>query len=649
MGIKRYPGALPFNSKQENIFYGRDKDIKRLLTLIQVEKQVLLYSKSGLGKTSLLEAGVIPKLPKNYIPVSIRFYAYSEKDQERELQFSPIVNVINTLKSVIAGFDSTSETVLDKLIENGKEAELFEKGKEQKSLWYHFKRLQLQNNASENEEQERKIYLLVFDQFEELFSYPPEQVTEFKNQFHELTRLTVPDNFEELISFSWRKSRELLDKQTISKLHQKINVKTVFAIRSDKLSLLNRLTDKIKDIHKIFKVIFPLDSVQAGEAVTKPAEDEGSDFETPSFEYHKEALKKIVDELTNFGKQALETTQLQIVCQRIEEDVAKKYADNPGSEKIIVKVNDLPDFNNIFDEFYQNSIKKLPKDQRDKAERFVEGELIRNQQRISLDEEVCKDYVDENTLKILVNTHLLRAERNSFGRISYELSHDTLIDPISKSQEKYEAEQAALEAKKKRIEKQKVKDEKQKKKAKVQKTILVIVSICLLISLGFGYYGYYQAKKAKKALEDLKTQQYDAAFKEGKSFMELPDYKNASDWFRSALIIKYDSINKADSAYKLMKICEHKHGDKPTYDSLKKLADTNIFYKKYHKAMIEYNTAFDMDYDTTEIINNKKDLFIMAIAYFEEDSIDYTEWGNSDKLKQTITRLDSLRGLYKNK
>ncbi len=65
MIARRYPGALPFNSKQQNIFYGRDKDIEKLLTLIQVEKQVLLYSKSGLGKTSLLEAGVIPELPEN--------------------------------------------------------------------------------------------------------------------------------------------------------------------------------------------------------------------------------------------------------------------------------------------------------------------------------------------------------------------------------------------------------------------------------------------------------------------------------------------------------------------------------------------------------------------------------------------------------
>lgn len=47
MRLRRYPGATPFSKQQSRIFYGRDKDIDKLLTLIQVEKKVLLYSKSG--------------------------------------------------------------------------------------------------------------------------------------------------------------------------------------------------------------------------------------------------------------------------------------------------------------------------------------------------------------------------------------------------------------------------------------------------------------------------------------------------------------------------------------------------------------------------------------------------------------------------
>ncbi|RLD74895.1 MAG: hypothetical protein DRJ10_16260, partial [Bacteroidetes bacterium] len=105
MIARRYPGALPFNSKQQNIFYGRDKDIEKLLTLIQVEKQVLLYSKSGLGKTSLLEAGVIPRLPENYIALSVRFYAFTKDG------LTPVERIIEALRKNVSGFDNSAKNV----------------------------------------------------------------------------------------------------------------------------------------------------------------------------------------------------------------------------------------------------------------------------------------------------------------------------------------------------------------------------------------------------------------------------------------------------------------------------------------------------------------------------------------------------------
>jgi len=76
--FKRYPGIYSFSQEQKDIFFGRDNDIEKLLILIEVENQVLLYSKSGIGKTSLLNAGVIPKLPKNYEVINVRFYAYNQ-------------------------------------------------------------------------------------------------------------------------------------------------------------------------------------------------------------------------------------------------------------------------------------------------------------------------------------------------------------------------------------------------------------------------------------------------------------------------------------------------------------------------------------------------------------------------------------------
>ena len=44
---KRYPGSLPFTKLDEWVFFGRDADIATLTTLINIEKVVVLYGKSG--------------------------------------------------------------------------------------------------------------------------------------------------------------------------------------------------------------------------------------------------------------------------------------------------------------------------------------------------------------------------------------------------------------------------------------------------------------------------------------------------------------------------------------------------------------------------------------------------------------------------
>ena len=44
--------------------YGRDREVVELLDLLIAERIVLLYSPSGAGKSSLIQAGLIPELEK---------------------------------------------------------------------------------------------------------------------------------------------------------------------------------------------------------------------------------------------------------------------------------------------------------------------------------------------------------------------------------------------------------------------------------------------------------------------------------------------------------------------------------------------------------------------------------------------------------
>jgi len=57
----RYPGVRPFDTTQSGQFFGRRRDILDLLDRITLEKLVVVFGKSGYGKSSLLNAGILPK------------------------------------------------------------------------------------------------------------------------------------------------------------------------------------------------------------------------------------------------------------------------------------------------------------------------------------------------------------------------------------------------------------------------------------------------------------------------------------------------------------------------------------------------------------------------------------------------------------
>ncbi len=61
---KRYPGSRPFDDTvaDRRIFFGRKEEILALSNRILGARLILLFARSGVGKTSLLSAGVAPQL-----------------------------------------------------------------------------------------------------------------------------------------------------------------------------------------------------------------------------------------------------------------------------------------------------------------------------------------------------------------------------------------------------------------------------------------------------------------------------------------------------------------------------------------------------------------------------------------------------------
>ena len=55
-----YVGPRPFETEDQGRFFGRDREASDLLSLVVAHRAVLLYAQSGAGKTSLVNARVVP-------------------------------------------------------------------------------------------------------------------------------------------------------------------------------------------------------------------------------------------------------------------------------------------------------------------------------------------------------------------------------------------------------------------------------------------------------------------------------------------------------------------------------------------------------------------------------------------------------------
>src|SRR5438552_5608363 len=68
-----WPGLTSFTEETRGLFFGRDKETDELSRLVRREALTVLFGQSGLGKSSLLQAGLFPLLRENdHLPLYLR-------------------------------------------------------------------------------------------------------------------------------------------------------------------------------------------------------------------------------------------------------------------------------------------------------------------------------------------------------------------------------------------------------------------------------------------------------------------------------------------------------------------------------------------------------------------------------------------------
>jgi Cdc6-like AAA superfamily ATPase len=415
----RYQGPSAFTSAVRDTVFGRENDIKSIQNILTFSNQLVIYGKPGVGKSSILNASIIPFLNdrKNYI-IHVNFL----RDE------NPYQQILNLIQNKCK--DDDELFYLDKISEN------------EKSIWYYLKKQQFRNLKQSNE---KLRCIFIFDQFEDLFRYKNDEILEFKKRFSELLNEKLPLKY----ASDFEKIENNLTVEELTWLFTPITVQFLFSINTDRFVLLNALTDYFPGILRFSYEIKPLSVDQAIAAIVNPAISDNKHFDSPPFNYTQEALDKMIDILSNNRMNSIEPSQLQIICRLIEEEVIKKNL-------TIVTIEHIPHQGDIYSTYYEKviqGISDIPGDSDiEKVRIFIEDSLIFANRRIALDKNVCLQYVTESILEYLVQQGLLMAKKAAAERISYELSNDILIDPVLSSRKsRLEREAFALEEKKRKI------------------------------------------------------------------------------------------------------------------------------------------------------------------------------------------------------
>jgi hypothetical protein len=408
---RRYPGAPPFEDTPlaHQLFFGRPAERVVLANRIMANRLVVFYGRSGLGKTSLLKAGVAPLLrDEGFFPIWVRLNVPGQ---------DPIETTFDAVQRSAAQHGMQCVPGLTN------------------SLWHYFKTLQLWRGDT------LLTPVLIFDQFEEVFTLQPaEQRDVLIAALAFLVRGVQPP--PSAVSGAGTRSP---DADSVELSEKPPTVAVVIAIREDFLGSLEELSDRIPQVMDQRFRLRPLNRAAAREAIESPAGVQSVDLATRAFRFEPAATESILDFLSRrsdsegaAGDQQIEPFQLQLVCQWIEEEIVAK-AQAGAQQMLTITAADVggeKNMQNIMQTFYARQLQRLPGPVRRAVRRLCEERLISPQRRrLSLnEEEIMRDErIDAPTLARLVDGRLLRADRRA-GNTYYELSHDTLIGPILATQ-----------------------------------------------------------------------------------------------------------------------------------------------------------------------------------------------------------------------
>lgn len=460
-----WPGLESFRESDVTFFRGRDREAQDLLAYVQRERLTVLYGLSGLGKSSLLQAGLFPSARhEGFFPVYIRLTHDDGASPPRE-------QILNRIAEEAAVHDV--------------DAPAADVGR---TLWEHFHR---EDHAYWTSDNTQLTPLLVFDQFEEAFtlgSSSPERKRRSDDFLQELG-----DLIEGRPPASVRAQLGAGEVDRNAFAFNRHAYKILIGIRQDFLAELETLRARVPSV---MVNRMPLSPLRGDAALLVTAA--GGDRLIPPAEHPsapgvgEEIVRRLAgdsddDRVLPLSELVVDPALLSLFCRELNER-RKSLKRHSITSDLLAGSREQ-----ILAEYYQRSIADLGLPVR----KLVEDQLLtvsghRNSE--ALENAEAQPGVTPAAIEKLIARRILRREERD-RRTRIELTHDVLTGVVRQSRDQRRAEEQA-EA---QTHEERLRAEQLTREAARARRVTLALSAAGVVFLALAVYGWIESRTAKQA------------------------------------------------------------------------------------------------------------------------------------------------------
>jgi tetratricopeptide (TPR) repeat protein len=453
-------GLDSFSEETRGYFHGREEEIGELARRVQRKLLAILFGQSGLGKTSILRAGIVPRLRREgYCPVYVRIdYSPESPVPSEQIKQAIFRATESSGKWTRPGTAVAGETLWEFL---------------------HHRDDVLRDTAGKT-----LTPLLIFDQFEEIFTlgqdndFGRKRAAEFIEDLGDLVENRPPRAIEAKIE----KDDALAERFDFNRADYRI----LIALREDYLAHLEGLKGAMPSITQNRMRLARMTGDQALAAVVKPGGRLVS-------EEVAESIVRFIAGGAELRNAEVEPSLLSLVCRELN-NARIAQGRSEISADLLAGSRDT-----ILNEFYERSLADQPAGVR----RFIEDEMLTESGfRESLAEErVIKAFATAGAapgaLASLVNRRLLRIEERLDVR-RVELTHDVLCAVVKASRDMRHEREARDEAER-QLQAQREREAATHRALIRARQIATGCAVLAIVAVAGAFFGWQNMKRAQEA------------------------------------------------------------------------------------------------------------------------------------------------------